>query len=98
MDRPFDFENCLDAEVIACEAVFMIASVPTVQAEAFALLRRPQTATDLIPEDRLEQYHAGFLKRAGLNPALARRAETPLGNVWVIPGDGKDLSQPGGLA
>jgi hypothetical protein len=78
----------LDVEVIACEAVFMIASVPTVQAEAFALLRRPQIPTDLIPEERWEQYYTGFLQRAGLNPALARRAETPLGNVWVIPGAG----------
>jgi len=30
----------------------------------------------------------GLIERAGLNPELARRAVTQLGDVWVVPGNG----------
>jgi hypothetical protein len=66
----------------------MITAVPQELAAAFALLRRSQVPNDLFPEDRRERYQEGRVGQLGLNPALARRAETPLGNVWVIPGDG----------
>jgi hypothetical protein len=66
----------------------MITAVPEEQAAAFALVRRSQIPTDLLPEDRWGRYQEGRVGQLGLNPALARRAETPLGNVWVIPGDG----------
>jgi hypothetical protein len=66
----------------------MISAVPEEQAAAFALLRRPQVPTDVLPEDRWERYQTGLIGRRGLNPALSRRTETALGNVWVIPGEG----------
>jgi hypothetical protein len=66
----------------------MIAAIPEEQADAFRILRRPQLQTDLLPEDRWEHYGIGRFGQLGLNPALARRAQTPLGNVWVIPGEG----------
>jgi hypothetical protein len=65
----------------------MITAIPADQAEAFAILRRPQVPTDLLPERRWMPYGRGLFGRLGLNPALARRTRTPLGNVWVIPGE-----------
>lgn len=81
----------------------MITAVPEEQAAAFALLRRSQVPSDLLPEERWERYQTGLLRRRGLSPALARRASTPLGNVWLIPGDGwicfslADSSDPSSL-
>lgn len=66
----------------------MITAIPEEQAEAFAILRRPQVPTDLPPQDRWELYATGRFGQLGLNPALARRAQTPLGDAWVICGDG----------
>lgn len=66
----------------------MITAVPEEQAAAFALFRRSQIPADLLSEDRWGQYQEGRIGQLGLNPALARRTETPVGNVWVIPGDG----------
>jgi hypothetical protein len=66
----------------------MISTVPEEQAAAFALLRRSQIPTDLLPEDRWEPCQNGRVGQLGVTPALARCAETPHGNVWVIPGDG----------
>lgn len=66
----------------------MITAVRREQAAAFALLRRAQVPSDLLPEYRWEHYRNGPVGQLGLNPALARRADTSVGNVWVIPGDG----------
>ena len=66
----------------------MISAISEEQAEAFGILRRPQVKTDLLPEDRWWRYRMGRIGQLGLNLALARRARTPLGNVWIIPGDG----------
>jgi hypothetical protein len=57
----------------------MITAVPKEQAAAFALLRRAQVPSDLLPEYRWEQYRKGRVGQLALNPALARRAETRSG-------------------
>ncbi len=66
----------------------MISVISKEQAAAFGILRRPQIETDLLPEDRWGRYRIGRIGQLGFNLALARRARTPLGNVWIIPGDG----------
>jgi hypothetical protein len=38
-----------------------------------------------------------MIGRLGLNPALARRAVTQLGDVWVVPGDGYIALEVGGM-
>lgn len=65
-----------------------ITSISDAQSSAFAILRRPQVEGDALPEDRWPAYEGGGIGRCGLNPGLARRARTELGNVWVIPGSG----------
>jgi hypothetical protein len=66
----------------------MISVISKEQAGAFGILRRPQIETDLLPEDRWGCYRMGRIGQLEFNLALARRARTPLGNVWIIPGDG----------
>jgi hypothetical protein len=78
----------IDNDEITCEGLRVVLSIPEEHAAAFGILRREQSSTDLLPEDRLDRYEHGRIGSFGLNPRLARRAETPLGNVWVIPGDG----------
>ncbi|MGH3167768.1 MAG: hypothetical protein ACRDN0_18010 [Trebonia sp.] len=58
------------------------------QSAVFGILRRPQVASDQIPERRTAAFTGGLIGRRGLNPALARRASTDAGDVWVIPGNG----------
>jgi hypothetical protein len=58
------------------------------QADSFAIFRRPQVESDRLPESQWENLAGGMIGRLGLNPALARRATTPVGDAWVIPGDG----------
>jgi hypothetical protein len=66
----------------------MISAIPADQASAFAILRRPQEASDVLPEAQWERYETGLGGRLGLNPQLMRAASTQVGNVWVIPGNG----------
>jgi hypothetical protein len=59
------------------------------QANDFAILRRPQTPLDLLPADRVDQFEqSGMTRRRGLNPGLARRALTQIGEAWIVPGNG----------
>ncbi len=80
-------EAAVDIDAIECEALCVVMSIPEEQAVAFGILRRGQTPADMLPEDRWVGYEHGRVGRLGFNPGLARRAETPLGNVWVIPGE-----------
>lgn len=73
---------------LPAKVIRMIRAIAEEQAAAFGILRRPQSDTDLLPEDRWDRYRMGRIGQLGLSLALARRARTPLGNVWVIPGDG----------
>jgi hypothetical protein len=58
------------------------------QSSAFGILRRPRVDSDRVPEERSEAYKNGMIGRLGLNAALARRARTEFGDVWVVPGNG----------
>jgi hypothetical protein len=42
-------------------------------------------------------YEGGLIGRRRLNPALARRAVTQLGDVWVVPGNGYIALDVGGM-
>lgn len=66
----------------------MITALSAEQAENFAILRRPETDKDRLPEERQERLRTGLVARQGLNPALARRVRTSIGDVWIIPGNG----------
>ena len=70
------------------EAKPKVAAVSAEQATGFAILRRPQIAGDRLPKSHREMLEGGLIGRAGLNPELARRAVTQLGDVWVVPGNG----------
>jgi hypothetical protein len=70
------------------EATAKVAAVSAEQAESFAILRRPQVESDWLPESQWEIFDGGLIGRCGLNPDLARRAVTPAGDVWVVPGRG----------
>jgi len=63
----------------------MVTEVSADQAESFDILRRPQVQSDRLPEGL---FDGGLIGQLGLNPALARRAPTQLGDVWVVPGNG----------
>jgi hypothetical protein len=63
------------------EAKPKVGVVSAEQAEGFAILRR-------LPNSREEMLKGGLIGRAGLNPELARRAVTQLGDVWVVAGNG----------
>jgi hypothetical protein len=63
------------------------AVVPPRQAAAFAILRRPATASDALPASMLPEQ---FIRIYGANAALARRVEgLPQGvDAWLVPGNG----------
>jgi hypothetical protein len=66
-----------------------VMAISADQAKDFAILRRPQTPFDLLPADRVDQFEqSGMTLRRGLNPGLARHALTPIGEVWIVPGNG----------
>jgi hypothetical protein len=45
--------------------------------------------SDRLPDDRGRRLNEGPMgQRCGLNAALARRAVTQIGDVWVVPGNG----------
>lgn len=79
------------------EAKPKVAMVAAEQAESFAILRRPQIESDQLPERHGETLEGGFIGRCGLNPDLARRAVTDLGDVWVVPGNGFIALVVGGM-
>jgi hypothetical protein len=80
------------------EARPKVEAISSEQAGSFALLRRPQQASDRLPEDRRTAVESGRIGRLGLSPALTRRVTTPAGDVWVIPGNGCiGLAVPGGM-
>ena len=70
------------------EARPKVAVVSAEQAASFAILLRPQVESDRLPESRSEIFDGDLIGRLGLNPALARRATTQVGDVWVVPGSG----------
>jgi hypothetical protein len=70
------------------EARPKVAVVSAEHAESFAILRRPQIESDRLPKSHGEMFEGGLIGRCGLNPELARRAVTRLGDVWVVPGSG----------
>src|ERR1035437_7477516 len=79
------------------EARTKVAVVSAEQAESFAILRRPQIESDRLPKSHGEMFEGGFIGRCGLNPELARRAVTQLGDVWVVPGSGYIALVVGGM-
>jgi hypothetical protein len=74
-----------------------VAVISAEQAESFGILRRPQVASDRLPGSHWEMYDGALIGRHGLNPALARRAVTELGDVWVVPGNGYIALDVGGI-
>lgn len=70
------------------EARPKVAVVSAEQAESFAILRRRQVPSDRLSESRWKAFDGGMIGRFGVNPALARRAVTQAGDVWVVPGNG----------
>jgi hypothetical protein len=79
------------------EARPKVAVVSAEQAESFAILRRPQVDSDRLPESRWKVFDGGLIGRCGLNPALARRGVTQVGDVWVVPGSGYIGLDVGGM-
>lgn len=69
------------------EPLPIVSSMPPELAQAFALLRRPQVESDRLPDEQ-HRVIEGPMGRRGLNPELARRATTEVGDVWVVPGNG----------
>jgi hypothetical protein len=65
-----------------------LAAISVEQAESFAILRRRQLESDRLPRSRWQEFDLGAMGHLGLNSALARRAVTPAGDVWVVPGSG----------
>lgn len=74
-----------------------VTEVPADQANSFAILRRPQVDNDQIPEHAWPRFEGGRIRELGLNPALARRVVTALGEAWVIPGNGYVAMDVGGM-
>ena len=74
-----------------------VAVVSAEQAESFAILRRSQVESDRLPESRCNVFEGGLIGRRGLNPALARRVSTQIGDVWVVPGNGYVALDVGGM-
>jgi hypothetical protein len=74
-----------------------VAMISAEQAESFAILRRPQIESDQLPKSYGEAFAGGVIGRCGLNPELARRGVTQLGDVWVVPGNGYIALVVGGL-
>ncbi len=79
------------------EARPKVAVVSPEQAESFAILRRPQVESDRLPESRWKAFNRGMIRRLGLNFALARRVVTPVGEAWVVPGNGYIGLEVGGM-
>lgn len=79
------------------EARPKVAAISVEQAERFAILRRPQIESDRLPQSHREMFEGGLIGRCGLNPDLARRAVTQLGEVWVVPGSGYIALVVGGM-
>jgi hypothetical protein len=79
------------------EARPKVAVISAEQAESFAILRRSRVVSDRMPESRWTAFAGGMIGRLGLNPALARRAMTQLGDVWVVPGNGYIALDVGGM-
>lgn len=67
------------------------------QSSVFGILRRPRVDSDRISEARQDEYANGMIGRLGLNAALARRARTDAGDIWVIPGKGFICLDVGGM-
>jgi hypothetical protein len=75
------------AQYRAGEQAALASVVPTRQAAAFAILRRPATASDALPASILPEQ---FVRIYGANAALARRVQgLPQGvEAWLVPGNG----------
>lgn len=75
------------AQYQAGEQAAPASVVPTQQAAAFAILRRPATTTDALPASMLPEP---FVRIYGANLALARRVQgLPQGvEAWLVPGNG----------
>jgi hypothetical protein len=65
----------------------MIEAISADQAAAFFILRRARRETDELSE-RSHSFDGGRMGQLGLNPSLARRGSTEIGDVWVVPGNG----------
>jgi hypothetical protein len=63
-----------------------VTAISVEQSSCLAILRRPQVDGDQLPDG--PGFGLRMVARFGLNPALARRARTEIGNVWVVPGIG----------
>jgi hypothetical protein len=63
----------------------MITAIAADQAASFSILRRAPVASDRLPDGT---FDGGRMGELGLNPGLARRGSTQLGDVWVVPGNG----------
>jgi hypothetical protein len=74
-----------------------VGEVSAQLAENFAILRRPQVESDRLPGCHVTMFEGGGIGRCGLNPALARRAATQTGDVWVVPGNGYVALDVGGI-
>jgi hypothetical protein len=74
-----------------------LSVVSAEQAQSFAILRRPQIERDRLPNSHREMFEGGLTGRCGLNPELARRAVTQLGDMWVVPGSGYIALVVGGM-
>jgi hypothetical protein len=71
------------------ESIPKVDAISAEQAASFAVLRRGQVEDDRLPHDRGIQLDSGVMgQRRGLNSALARRAVTQIGDVWVVLGSG----------
>jgi hypothetical protein len=75
------------AQYQAGEQAGLVSVVPPPQAAAFAILRRPATASDALPASMLPDQ---FIHIYGANPDLARRVQgLPQGaEAWLVPGNG----------
>jgi hypothetical protein len=66
----------------------MIEEITGQQSAMFSILRREQLDGDQLPQERRKGLEGGRIGQLGFNPSLARRATTPVGDIWVIPGNG----------
>ncbi len=81
--RPVHEERRPDREVRP-----RLVAISVEQADGFAILRRAQRESDRLTPGRWQALDQGAPGHVGLNPALARRAATPAGDMWVVPGNG----------
>ncbi len=70
------------------ELMPMIDAITVQQAKTFSILRREKLGGDELPEERRKRFEGGRMGQHGFNASLARRAATPIGDIWVIPGNG----------